>query len=113
MDTRVSVVFSYVDAATGRVTTRGWFKVQAGKTESVEINADEGHEIYAAAFNKNQYYDSFTRSQKPVARWCSSHTFTWKGEGKNNADEAWSAKFYPAGYEELNRVVRVDTAPRR
>ena len=111
--TRVSVTFSYVDATTGRVTTRGWFKVQAGETESFEINADEGHEIYAAAFNKVQYFDSFTRSQKLVVRWCSSRTFKWEGEGETDADGAWSAKFYPVGNEGNNRVVRVDTAPRR
>jgi uncharacterized membrane protein len=110
--TQVSVAFSYVDATTGKVTTGGWFKVQAGETRGFEINADEGQEIYAAAFNKSQYHDSSARRSKPVTRWCSSRTFKWEGESAG-ADGAWSAKFYPAGYEGSSRVVRVDTAPAR
>jgi hypothetical protein len=113
VDTGVSVAFSYTDAATGRVTTGGWFKVQAGETASFEINADEAGEIYAAAFNKDQFSDRSARRTNPVTRWCSSRNFKWEGESEPGADGAWSAKFYPAGREGNNRVVRVDTAQRR
>jgi hypothetical protein len=109
VDTGVSVAFSYTDAATGRVTTSGWFKVQAGETSGFEINADEGDEIYAAAFNKDQFFDGSTRQSKPVTRWCSSRNFKWEGESGAGAEGAWSAKFYPAGHEGDKRVVRVDT----
>ena len=110
VDTRVSLMFSYVDATTGRVTTKGWFRVQPGETKNFAINADGGQAIYAAAFNKDQYFDSSTRSQKPVVRWCSSHTFTWEGEGATDSDGAWSAKFFPVGNDGNNRVVRIDAA---
>ena len=102
LDVRVSVTLTYVDADSGALTTRGWWRVEPGGEAAITVNADESRGIYYAAYNKNQYMDSSTSGNEQIRRWASSRKFTYTTDEEPSDDGVWLGRFYEINGSSVN-----------
>jgi len=86
---RVDVAMVYVDADSGVLTTEGWWQIEPGSEIFVNVHADESHDVYYAAYNKKQYFDSNTTVSPNIKRWVSPRAFTYTTDNEPNKDDAW------------------------
>jgi len=108
---RIAITMTYVDADSGVLTTKGWWHVEPGSETIVTVNADESHDVYYAAYNKNQYFDSNTPGNPNIRRWANPRSFTYTTNDEPSDDNVWQGVFYKIN----ERSVNIDTSesPRR
>ena len=91
---RMSITMVYIDADTTEMTTKGWWHVEPGGQTVITVNADESKDVYYAAYNKGQYYDSSTLGNRQERRWASPRTFTYTSDERPYDDGVWQGTFY-------------------
>jgi uncharacterized membrane protein len=105
LDLRIAITMAYYDANSGALTTRGWWHVGPGGQTSVSVNADTSRDVYFAAYNRVQYFDSSTRGNPTIRRLASRNTFRFTTE----TDPAGHYDVWEGRYFRINgQSVRID-----
>ena len=102
LDLRVSVTVTYVDADSGALVTRGWWRVEPDGEAAITVNADESRGIYYAAYNRDQYMDSSTKGNPQIRRWASPRTFTYATDAEPSGEGVWQGRFYKINGSSVN-----------
>ena len=102
LDLRIAITVTYYDANSGVLTTRGWWHVNPGGRTDVTVNADASRGVYYAAYNKEQFIDSSTRSNPQLRRWASYSTFTFTSDAEPLDHDVWRGRFYRVNGSSVN-----------
>ncbi len=108
LDIRLSLTFTYRDIASGSLVTKGWWYVEPHGQTVVTLDADESHDIFYAAYNKDQFVDSATRRNPQIWRWASYRNFLFTTEEAPADSDTWKGRFYKINGTSLN----IDGKPR-
>jgi hypothetical protein len=102
---------TYVDADSGVMTTKGWWYVEPGGETDITVDADESSDVYYAAYNKNQYFDSSIPGNPNIRRWASPRTFTYATNDEPDDSGVWLGTFYRINGKNVN--IDTSVSPRR
>jgi len=102
LNLRIAITMTYVDRDLGVLVTKGWWHVEPGGETVVSLNADESYDIYYAAYNKDQYFDSSTRSNPQIKRWANRRIFTYTTDEEPYDDDVWYGRFYRINGRSVN-----------
>lgn len=108
LDTKLSITLAYYDKDSGALVTQGWWHVEPGGQTVIAVNADESRDIYYAAYNKDQFVDSSTRSNPQIRRWAGPRNFTYTTDAELTDEGVWQGRFYKVNGTSVN----VDGRPR-